>query len=218
MDNFIDKLAQKFSAQDIIKANSEAETAEYEKLKLQVSEYEKILQEMRKLNYKNSELSEKIDTTIGDNAEKIQGIKEEELALITALKDITEEQVRNREQEMQDREEARLQREKEDQVRAEKDINAITELLDQKFQQSDDFVHKENVKVYRNVQAVVVDELKTLTEGMHEGNGQIMSIVNRVMIFSIISTLASLASLILWVLTALHIVKLMKGQVILCQK
>ena len=207
MDNFIDKLAQKFSAQDIIKANSEAETAEYEKLKLQVSEYEKILQEMRKLNYKNSELSEKIDTTIGDNAEKIQGIKEEELALITALKDITEEQVRNREQEMQDREEARLQREKEDQVRAEKDINAITELLDQKFQQSDDFVHKENVKVYRNVQAVVVDELKTLTEGMHEGNGQIMSIVNRVMIFSIISTIASLASLILWVLTALHIIK-----------
>ncbi|MBQ5851163.1 MAG: hypothetical protein IIW54_10200 [Lachnospiraceae bacterium] len=207
MDNFIDKLAQKFSAQDIIKANSEAETAEYEKLKLQVSEYEKILQEMRKLNYKNSELSEKIDTTIGDNAEKIQGIKEEELALITALKDITEEQVRNREQEMQDREEARLQREKEDQIRAEKDINAITELLDQKFQQSDDFVHKENVKVYRNVQAVVVDELKTLTEGMHEGNGQIMSIVNRVMIFSIISTLASLASLILWVLTALHIIK-----------
>lgn len=207
MDNFIDKLAQKFSAQDIIKANSEAETAEYEKLKLQVSEYEKILQEMRKLNYKNSELSEKIDTTIGDNAEKIQGIKEEELALITALKDITEEQVRNREQEMQDREEARLQREKEDQLRAEKDINAITELLDQKFQQSDDFVHKENVKVYRNVQAVVVDELKTLTEGMHEGNGQIMSIVNRVMIFSIISTLASLASLILWVLTALHIIK-----------
>lgn len=207
MDNFIDKLAQKFSAQDIIKANSEAETAEYEKLKLQVSEYEKILQEMRKLNYKNSELSEKIDTTIGDNAEKIQGIKEEELALIAALKDITEEQVRNREQEMQDREEARLQREKEDQLRAEKDINAITELLDQKFQQSDDFVHKENVKVYRNVQAVVVDELKTLTEGMHEGNGQIMSIVNRVMIFSIISTLASLASLILWVLTALHIIK-----------
>ncbi|MBQ2117052.1 MAG: hypothetical protein II193_10765 [Lachnospiraceae bacterium] len=207
MDNFIDKLAQKFSAQDIIKANSEAETAEYEKLKLQVSEYEKILQEMRKLNYKNSELSEKIDTTIGDNAEKIQGIKEEELALITALKDITEEQVRNREQEMQDREEARLQREKEDQIRAEKDINAITELLDQKFQQSDDFVHKENVKVYRNVQAVVVDELKTLTEGMHEGNGQIMSIVNRVMIFSIISTIASLASLILWVLTALHIIK-----------
>lgn len=207
MDNFIDKLAQKFSAQDIIKANSEAETAEYEKLKLQVSEYEKILQEMRKLNYKNSELSEKIDTTIGDNAEKIQGIKEEELALITALKDITEEQVRNREQEMQDREEARLQREKEDQLRAEKDINAITELLDQKFQQSDDFVHKENVKVYRNVQAVVVDELKTLTEGMHEGNGQIMSIVNRVMIFSIISTIASLASLILWVLTALHIIK-----------
>ena len=55
MDNFMDKLAQKFNAQEMIKANSQAEAAEMKKLQLQVAEYEKILQEMRKLNYKNAE-------------------------------------------------------------------------------------------------------------------------------------------------------------------
>ena len=60
MDNFMDKLAQKFNAQEMIKANSQAEAAEMKKLQLQVAEYEKILQEMRKLNYKNAELTEKI--------------------------------------------------------------------------------------------------------------------------------------------------------------
>ena len=42
MDNFMDKLAQKFSAQEVIKANSQAEAAEMKKLQLQVAEYEKI--------------------------------------------------------------------------------------------------------------------------------------------------------------------------------
>ena len=34
------------------------------------------------------------------------------------------------------------------------------------MKQSDDFTHRENVKVYRNVQAVVVDEVKKQTEAM----------------------------------------------------
>ena len=54
MDNFIDKLAQKFNAQEMIKANSQAEAAEMKKLQLQISEYEKILQEM---NINNSPIN-----------------------------------------------------------------------------------------------------------------------------------------------------------------
>ena len=45
------------------------------KLQLQVAEYEKILQEMRKLNYKNAELSEKIDVLVGENAGKLQDFR-----------------------------------------------------------------------------------------------------------------------------------------------
>lgn len=38
------------------------------------------------------------------------------------------------------------------------------------LKQSDDFTHKENVKVYRNVQAVVVDEVKKQTDAMAAQN------------------------------------------------
>ena len=98
MDNFMDKLAQKFNAQEMIKANSQAEAAEMKKLQLQVAEYEKILQEMRKLNYKNAELSEKIDVLVGENAGKLQGLQEDEQKLLSTLRDLTEEQTRNREE------------------------------------------------------------------------------------------------------------------------
>ena len=100
MDNFMDKLAQKFNAQEMIKANSQAEAAEMKKLQLQVAEYEKILQEMRKLNYKNAELSEKIDVLVGENAGKLQGLQEDEQKLLSTLRDLTEEQTRNREEEL----------------------------------------------------------------------------------------------------------------------
>ena len=55
-----------------------------------------------------------------------------------------------------------------DEAKKQSDISVITNLLENKFQRSDDFVHKENVKVYRNVQAVVVDELKRYTESAQE--------------------------------------------------
>ena len=87
MDNFMDKLAQKVNAQEMIKANSQAEAAEMKRLQMQVAEYEKILQEMRKLNYKNAELSDKMEAMIGDNAGKIEGMKEDEHRLVTALLD-----------------------------------------------------------------------------------------------------------------------------------
>lgn len=166
MDNFKDKLAQKFSAQEIIAANAQAEVEEMERLRLQVSEYERILQEMRKLNYKNTELVEKIDLMIGENAELIQGMKQDEQKLLAALRDLTDEQTRNREAEFAKKEEERLEQEQNAKAKRDADIAALAELLEKKFERSDDFVHKENVKVYRNVQAVVVEELKNHTENI----------------------------------------------------
>lgn len=207
MDNFMDKLAQKFSAQEMIKANSQAEAEEMKRLQMQVSEYEKILQEMRKLNYKNTELSEKLDLMIGDNAAKIQGMKEDEQRLIAALRDLTDEQTRNREAELERKEEERMERERAQEVRKQDDIAVITGLLEDKFQRSDDFVHKENVKVYRNVQAVVVDELKRYTENAQTDKNRLDKRLNLVMTFSIMSMVVSTVSIILWALFAFGIIK-----------
>ena len=211
MDNFMDKLAQKISAQEMIKANSRAEAEEMQRLQMQVSEYEKILQEMRKLNYRNTELSEKLDLMIGDNAGKIQNMKEEEQRLIAALRDLTDEQTRNREAELERREEDRLERERAEEARKQTDISAITDLLENKFQKSDDFVHKENVKVYRNVQAVVVDEIKRSVENAQSEQSalkkELNAKLNKVLVISVISMLASAASVVLWALMVTGIIK-----------
>lgn len=218
MDNFIDKLAQKFNAQEIIKANSQAEAEEMKRLQQQVAEYERILQEIRKLNYKNTELSEQLGSLIGDNADKIQAMREEEQKLISALRDITEEQTRNREAELEKREEERLEKDK----NAESELAALTKLLEEKFQCSDDFVHKENVKVYRNVQAVVVEELRKYAESSKAGDADVKNAVESlergldnktgkrlkiVLAVSVLSMLASFASVVLCALMAAGLIK-----------
>lgn len=200
MDNFMDKLAQKFNAQEVIKANSQAEAAEMKKLQLQVAEYEKILQEMRKLNYKNSELSDRIDGLVGENANKIQGLQEEETKLLSVLRNLTDEQTRMREEEL-----ARKQAERaEETKKAEEQKQQLVE-LEERFKQSNDFVHKENVKVYRNVQAVVVDELKNQTEALIKENEKLGKKLNAVLILSIFAVVFSAASIALQILFGFNI-------------
>ena len=201
MDTFMDKLAQKFNAQEMIKANSQAEAAEMKKLQLQVAEYEKILQEMRKLNYKNAELSEKIDVLVGENAGKLQGLQEDEQKLLSTLRDLTEEQTRNHEEELSRKAEEKQDVQQDTKAQT-KDIIAQTQEL---MTRSEDFVHKENVKVYRNVQAVIIEELKKQTDALCQENTRLASRMNVVMAFSLITMLVAVASLILQILTGLNI-------------
>lgn len=200
MDNFMDKLAQRFSAQEVIKANSQAEAAEMKKLQLQVAEYEKILQEMRKLNYKNSELSEKIDGLVGENANKIQGLQEEETKLLATLRNLTDEQTRIREEELAQKEAERVDENR----KAEEQKQQLTS-LEERMKQSDEFVHKENVKVYRNVQAVVVDELKKQTETLLLENQKLGSKLNTVTILSIFAILFSAAGIVLQIIFGMNL-------------
>ncbi len=214
MDNFIDKLAQKFNAQEIIKANSQAEAEEMKKLQQQVAEYERILQDIRKLNYKNTELSRQLGEEIGDNADKIAAMREDEQRLISALRDITQEQSRNREADLEKREQERLEKDSSE----ESELAVMRELLEEKFQSADDFVHKENVKVYRNVQAVVVDELKKYAEGSGELKNAVESMentlnkkirgkLNVMLAVSVLSMLAALAGAALCALMAAGLIK-----------
>lgn len=195
MDNFMDKLAQKLSAQEVIKANSQAEAAEMKKLQLQVAEYEKILQEMRKLNYKNTEISEKIDVQVGENALRVKELQEEEIKLLTTLRDLTDEQIRLREEEL-------ANSESDDTLEEIKQVVVKTEDL---LKHTEDHIHKENVKVYRNVQAVVVDELNKqtseLTSDFSRQNGR----VTVAMIFSILAFLGSIAGIVFQILSNMEL-------------
>jgi len=182
MDNFMDKLAQKFNAQEMIKANSQAEAAEMKKLQMQVAEYEKILQEMRKLNYKNTELADKIDTLIGENAGRLQGLQEDESKLLTSLQGLTDEQTRNHEAQLALHEEKK------------QDEETAAQKQESLFAHTEEHVHKENVKVYRNVQAVLVEETKKQTDALVQENAKLASKLNAVMAFAIIAMLLSAGS------------------------
>jgi hypothetical protein len=199
MDTFRVKLAQRFNAQDMIKANSEAEANEMKRLKQQLAEYEQIIQEMRKLNYKNTELTEKLDLMIGENADKMHGLQENEQKLIELLHGITEEQTKNRKADLAQREEERLEKERSQDVQQEIDMEAVKQLIEGKFQESDDFVHKENVKVYRNVQAVVVEEVKNCVDTLQEDQNKLKKKVNKTICFAVIGAIASVWSLAIWV-------------------
>ncbi len=159
MDNFMDKIAQKLSSQEAIRANSAADAAQIERLQAQVEEYDACMKEMRKLNLKNIENEQKIKELLGNSIEQLNKLFNENSL---RLKMLTEECI------------AKIQAakgEEEKKAEAETSLTEIKETaaanmakLEELFKESDDFVHKENVKVYRNVQAVVVEELEKQTK------------------------------------------------------
>ncbi len=69
MDNFMDKLAKRFNAGELIKANSAAEEKELARAKERSEEYEKMMQEMRRLNLKNVEVTEQVQQLIKSGIE-----------------------------------------------------------------------------------------------------------------------------------------------------
>ena len=76
MDNFMDRITQRFNAQEIIKANAQAEAQELGRLREQMKDYDKCMQEMRRLNLKNVEATEKLRAL----AEKVNALAGRALA------------------------------------------------------------------------------------------------------------------------------------------
>ena len=72
-------------------------------------------------------------------------------------------------------------------------------LLEEKFKQSDEFLHRENVKVYRNVQASVSDELNRQTDELKKSQAQ--NKTGRALLpISILTLLAVLADIVIHLL------------------
>ncbi|MCM1124072.1 MAG: hypothetical protein NC416_15935 [Eubacterium sp.] len=162
MDTFIDKLAQKRNAQEMIYANMTAEALKMEQLQEQMRAYDGLMQEIRQVNLKTVE-----------NVTEVQGVLKECIAKLEAMQE-SDRQDDGREQE----------------------LAQIKELLEEKFKQSDEFLHRENVKVYRNVQAAVTDELNKQTEVLQsekvpDNNG----IAKAALVISIITMLGVIANI-----------------------
>ena len=119
MDNFMSKLSQRINAQDTIKANFMADTAEKEQMKKQLQEYDAILQSVRNLYLKQEENSEAF-SKLAEKIEALQTGDAEKPEILAELKEC--------------------------------------------ISKSDEFTHRECVKVYRNVQALLDEQNKKLEE------------------------------------------------------
>ena len=176
MDSFMDKIAQKFTAQDMIKANSAAEEKEMKRLRMQVAEYDERLQEMRKLNLKNLELADQLQALIAQGQEKADASAEDG------------EGVNTLEQNVQAVKEA---------------MDAQNQKLTEMSEQIMEHVHKEDVKVYRNVQAAVADENKVLSENLLQAVNATVTRktkgIKAAIVLGALSMVASLASVAFWV-------------------
>lgn len=109
-----------------------------------------------KLNQSGQEALDQIRSLSGSGMQQLNELAEESLERIRSL---TEEGL------------AKIQEVNDRNLEAAKRVDEIRELLAAQTEnlrdmqrQADDFNHKENVKVYRNVQAVVVDEVKKQTQ------------------------------------------------------
>ena len=77
MDTFMDKLAQKLNAQEMIKANSAADAEEMDQLKSQLREYDECLAQMQQVNKElkaiNQEMEKLVSETIAPEVTKLSG-------------------------------------------------------------------------------------------------------------------------------------------------
>ncbi len=210
MDNFMDKLAQKLTSSEIIKANSAADAAELERLQKQLDQYDACLQEMRKLSLRNVENTDKIGELLDESVQKIQSFQagdkdfarleeqmqmqlQEQGTMLTALEERIKTNFRRSEEEL-----ASLKEEMRTAMEGMKpSAEEIVPSMEEMLEKSNDFVHKENVKVYRNVQAVVVEETKKQTEALEPVLKKSTGKVKAAFVFAVLAFIAAAADLVL---------------------
>ena len=171
MDGFIDKFAQRKNAQEMIRANAMAEAEEKERMASRLSEYEQAIKEMRNCNLQIVENAEKVRELLAASLNKIEEVQKKDAGM-----DLRSEEQKNqmtellkeqkdqtgefwaKQSELFERQDAQMQE------LLEKQKTTLEELL----HDTEDFTHKESVKVYRNVQAVIESALPKQTEEITE--------------------------------------------------
>ncbi|MBO4982241.1 MAG: hypothetical protein J6C84_10215 [Lachnospiraceae bacterium] len=285
MDTFMDKLAQKFTAQEIIKANTAADTEELKRLRGQIKQYNDCLAQMQEVNQElrtvNDQLGRlvseeitpeihrlvesgvlkledaRVDTTeidrlVQESCDQIKKISEESNAQLQKVAEESNARLQKfagdsntqlqkiagesnfQLQKITEKSDAQLQKIAEDsnaqlQKFAEEsnaqlqkvanessrkirelqqnglNMDEIKQVLDEKADASNDYVHRECVKVYRNVQAVVAEESNKQLEGVNDISRSLKGRMDKVMLLAAGALAVSVAGMVLQILSLLHV-------------
>lgn len=204
MDTFMDKLAQKLTAQEIIKANAAAETEELNQLRSRVKEYNACVLQLQEIGNGLHRNQEQLESMLqGTFAQQIEKLVEEGLTRLDGAQvngeevdRLVQESITKIQQMQQDTwmlEELKQQLE-ELKSRQEESLSSVGE-----------DVHKECVKVYRNVQAAVVEENGKQNETIKKCIDTVQVKLNVVLGLSVAALLAAAGGILLQLLQYFHI-------------
>lgn len=178
MDNFMDKVAQKLNSQEIIRANAAADAAALENLekqlvlfKEQMDKYDDCLQEMRKLNLKNIESAQGVQALADKANEKLgQTIGEVEAASVSKIKETSDLSIAGINQTLSESlaKIAEIRENSDSLDKMTENMSGLQNRLEELFRGLEDYTHSDNVKVYRNVQASMIEELAKQTTTLKE--------------------------------------------------
>ena len=143
---------------ELIRANGAAEAARTNRLREEVSDYTQVIEQLRELYDRNNELVQKLQFMNRSQTDEIRRLLQENNDRITeklsSLQDYDT-------QALQDGVSAAVSDTQETILAA---LQKTQDHASQLQQQSDDFNHKENVRVYRNIQASMISELAKQTQ------------------------------------------------------
>lgn len=169
MDNFMDKLAKRFNAGEIIKANAQAEARDMKRMQERTAEYERMMQEMRRLNLKNVEVTEQVQQLIKCGIEQIEGYGNGE-ELLEGKIDKTDELIKEETQNLKDA----LEAAREDMQTLQAGVSDASAKTDDGFYRVSgrlDEIERGVGDQFRQNQQAVYDALKELEDKLENTNG-----------------------------------------------
>lgn len=177
MDMFTDKLSQKLTAQEMIKANTAADLEELSKLRNQAAEYGECLSKMKALIDEGYENLSKLRETSEGNSLALQQELESFQAFLGELK----EQFGMMDKSVAWQLECLLKTlgERMDQMYSRMEEQTSARLAE-RMGGVEESLHKECVKVYRNVQAAVAEEIGRQGEAVAEAKAGVDSVKGKV--------------------------------------
>ena len=78
MDTFIDKIAQKRNAQEMIRANMTAEAVKMEQMENQMKAYDELMQEIRQVNLKTAQNVTELQDVLKDCVSRLEAMQEQD--------------------------------------------------------------------------------------------------------------------------------------------
>lgn len=205
MDNFMDKVAEKLNSQELIRANAAADAAALENLekqlalfKDQMEKYDDCLQEMRKLNLKNIESAQGVQELAATANEKLgQSLGEVEAASVSRIKETSDLSIAGINQTL-NKSLAKIEQIKENADSLERiteDMSGLQTKIEERFRNMEDFLHIDNIKVYRNVQAAMMEELEKQATVLKEEQDKLAKSSKIILPFVIVSMMMTIANL-----------------------